>query len=108
MKEIYGFLNKKRHKALHKAVRAMDNKTPTLHNKVILLENFMIMYGIYNAETLEQPINTVYHIHNTTSSNAKLFAGEQSSLTLRSLHANTQGIQHYSINVLLYLRTVKD
>ena len=27
------------------------------------------MYGIYNAETLEQLINTVHHIHNTASSN---------------------------------------
>ena len=36
------------------------------------------------------------------------FAGQQSSLTLRSLHATTLGLQHYSINSLLYLRTVQD
>ena len=68
----------------------------------------MLIYGIYNAETLEQLINTVHHIHNATSSNGKLFAGLQSSLTPRSLYANVQGIQHYSINSLLYLRTVQD
>ena len=56
------------------------------------------MYGIYNTETLEQLINTVHGIHNTTSSNEKLFAGQEGSLTLRSLYANTQGIQYYSIN----------
>ena len=66
------------------------------------------MYDIYNAETLEQLINTVHLIHNTTSSNEKLFAGQQSSLTFRSLYSNAQGIQHYSINSLLYLRTVLD
>ena len=66
------------------------------------------MYGIYNAETLEKPINTVPNIHNTTSSLERLFAGQQSSLTLRSLYANSLGLHHYSINLLLYLRTVQD
>ena len=66
------------------------------------------MYGIYNAETLEKLINTVHHIHNTTSSQKKLFAGKQSSLTLKSLYANAPGLQHNSINALLYLRTVQE
>ena len=66
------------------------------------------MYGVYNVETLEKLINTVHHIHNTTFWHERLFAGEQSSLTLRSLYANALGLHHYSINSLLYLRTVKD
>ena len=64
----------------------------------------MFMYDT----TLKQLINTLHHIHNTTSSNEKLFAGQQSSLTLKSLYANALGIQHYSINSLLYLRPVQD
>ena len=68
----------------------------------------MLMYGIYNAETLGKLTNTVHHIHNTTSSHERLFSGQQSSLTLRSLYANALGLQHYSINSLLYLRTVQD
>ena len=86
----------------------MDSKTTIQHNKLIQLENPMLMYGIYKAETLEQLVNTVHCIHNTTSSNEKLFAGQQSSLTLKSLYVNTLGIQHYSINSLFYLRTVQD
>ena len=39
------------------------------------LENSMLMYGIYNVETLEKLINTVHNIHNTTSSHGRLFAG---------------------------------
>ena len=66
------------------------------------------MYDIYNAETLEKLINTVHHIHNTTSSHERLFAGQQTSLTLSSLYANSSGLHHYSINSLLYLRTVQD
>ena len=86
----------------------MDSKTTIQCNKLMQLENSMLMYGVYNAETLEKHINTVHQIHNTTSSHEKLFAGQQSSLTLRSLYANALGLQHYSINSLLYLRTVQD
>ena len=66
------------------------------------------MYGVYNAETLEKLISIVHHIHNTSSSHERLFAGQQSSLTLRSLYANALGLKHYSINSLLYLRTAQD
>ena len=52
----------------------MDSKASIQWNKLMQLENSMVMYGIYNAETLEELINTVHHIHNTTSSNEKLFA----------------------------------
>ena len=93
---------------LHKAVRAMDSKSTIQHNKLMQLENSMLMYGVYNAETLEKLINTVYHIHNTTSSHERLFAGQQISLTLRLPYANSLGLHHYSINSLLYLRTVQD
>ena len=72
------------------------------------LENSMLMYGIYNAEILEKLISTVHNIHNTTSSHERLFAGQQSSLTLRLLYANALGLQHHSINSLLYLRTLQD
>ena len=86
----------------------MDSKTTIQCNKLIQLENSMLMYDVYNAETLEKLINTVHHKHNTTSSHERLFAGQQRSLTLRSLNAITLGLQHYSINSLLYLRTVQD
>ena len=68
----------------------------------------MLMYGICNAEMLEKLINTVHNIHNTTSLHERLFAGHQSCLMLRSLYANSLGLHHYSINLLLYLRTVQD
>ena len=46
----------------------MDSKTTIQCTKLIQLENSILMYGIYNVETLEKLINTVHHIHNTTSS----------------------------------------
>ena len=72
---ISSFLHNKRNKALHKAVKAMDSETTIQCNKLIQLEHSMLIYGIYNAETLKKLINTTHHIHNTTSSHEKLFAG---------------------------------
>ena len=67
----------------------MHSKATIQHNRLMQLENAMLMYGIYNAETLEKVINTMHNIHNTTSSHERVFAGQQSSLTLRSLYANS-------------------
>ena len=80
----------------------MDSRATIQHNKLLQLENSMLMCGIYKL------ISTVHHIDNTTFLHEKLFAGQQSSLTLRSLYANALGLQHYSINSSLYLRTVQD
>ena len=86
----------------------MDSNTTTQYNKLMQLENSMLMYVMYNAETLETLIDMVHQIHNTTSSHKRLFVGQQSSLTLRSLYTNALGLQHYSISSLVYLKTVQD
>ena len=105
---ISSFLHHNQNKTLYKAVKAMDSKTNIQHNKLIQLENSILMYGVYNAKTLEKFIDTAHQIHNTTSSHERFFSGQQSSLTLRSLYANILGLQHNSINSLLYLGTVQD
>ena len=104
---VSSFLHHRRNKALHMAIRAMENKVNIQHNKLIQLDNSMYMYAVYNLETLEKLINTVHNIHNTTSSHERLFARLQSSLTLKSLYAHSLGLHHYSINSLLYLRTIQ-
>ena len=86
----------------------MENKATIQHNKLMQLENSMLMYGIYNVEILEKLINTVHNIHNMTSSHERLFVDQQRSLTLKSLYAHSLGLHHYSINSLLYLRTIQD
>ena len=105
---ISRFLHHKRNTALHKAIKAMDSKATIQCNKLMQLENSMLIYGVYNAKMLEKLINTVHNIHNTTSSHERLFPGQQSSLTLKSLYAHSLGLHYYSINSLLYLRTIHD
>ena len=105
---ISTFLPHKQNKALHEVVKDMDIKANIQHNKLIQLENSMLMYCIYNVETLEKLINTVHNIHNMTSSHERLFVGQHSSITLTSLYTHSLGLHHYSINSLLYLGTIQD
>ena len=86
----------------------MDSRTTIHQNKLMHLEDSMVMYGIYNAETLEKLINTVHHMQKFTSQNEKLFSGQLVTVIIQPIYANLQGIQHYSINSLLYLRTIKE
>ena len=50
---ISSFLQNKRNKALHQAINTMDTKADIQWNKLMHLENSMLMYSVYNAETLE-------------------------------------------------------
>ena len=77
-------------------------------NKLLKLDNTMLMYGIYNAETLEKLINTVQEIHNVTSSHERLFAGEHNPALFRLLYTNALGMQQYAFDSLLFLRVVQD
>ena len=86
----------------------MDSKANIQYNKLMQLENSMLMYGVNNAETLEKLINTVHSIYNTTFSHERLFAGHHSPSTFRTLYVHSLGLHHYSINSLLYLRTIQD
>ena len=43
------------------------------------LENTLVMYGIYNAETLEKLVKTVHVLHIRQSSYKSLFVGKTSA-----------------------------
>ena len=62
---ISSFLQRKYEDILQKAMIAMINEADFQCNKLLKLDNPMLMYGIYNAEKL---INRVQEIHNITSS----------------------------------------
>ena len=55
------------------------------------LENSVVMYGIYCAETLENLINTVHSMCNSTAEIERLFAGELYTAYMWYINApNTQ------------------
>ena len=69
-------------------------------------EDSMVMYGIYNSDTLEKLIDTVHKMHNTTTWNENLFASKINHWFQRYL--SQDGVGHYTINYLLYLRTLRE
>ena len=105
---ISSFLQRKHENALQKPVNAMSNQADIQCNKLMKLDNTMLIYGIYNAETLEKLINTVEEIHNVTSSHETLFAGDHNPMLFRLLYTDALGIQQYAINSLLFLRVIQD
>ena len=86
----------------------MNDQIDIQHNKLMKLDDTMLMYGIYNVETLEKLINTVHEIHNATSSHEKLFAGEHNHSLFRMLYTDALGVQQYATNSLLFLRSIQD
>ena len=86
----------------------MSNQASIQHNGLTKLDDTLLIYRIYNAETLEKPINTVQEIHNVTSSHENLFAGEHNPAMFRLLYVNVLGIQQYAFNSLLFLRIIQD
>ena len=86
----------------------MGNEARIQHNKLMKLDDTMLMYGKYNAETLEKLINTVHEIHNVTSSHEKLFGEEHNHTLFRMLYMDVLVIQQYATNSLLFLRIIQD
>ena len=105
---ILSFLQQKCENAFHKAVNAINKPANIQHNKLMKIDKTVLMYGVYNAETLDKLIHTVHEIHNVTSSHEKLFAGEHEHLLFRILYTDSLGMQEYATNSLRFLRTIQD
>ena len=87
----------------------MSISTDTQRKKLMYLENSLAMYRIYNAETLEKLVKMVQVIHSRQSLIEGLFAGKSAAAYESCLQMHGQcSIQHYTINSMLYLHTMKD
>ena len=109
MKVISSFLHHKRHNALQKAVKAMSITMDAQRNTLMHLENSLIMYGVYNVETLSKLVKTTKVLHSQQSLVEQLFAGQQVvPYQIYSKMQDAPGVQHYITNSLLYLCTIKE
>ena len=84
----------------------MDKKTNIQCNKVHHLEDTMIMYGVYNSDTLKDLIDTVHRMQNFTTWNEKTFAGRLHDWM--ELYSHNEGVHHYAINSVLFLTMVRE
>ena len=66
----------------------------------------MVIYGVYNSDTLEDLIDTVHKLHNRTTWNEKLFSGQMDNWY--NYYSSSTGVQHYAINSLLFLTTIRE
>ena len=103
---ISSFLHHKRHKALHKAVAVMGKTTNIQCNIIHHLKDTMIMYGVYNSDTLTDLIDTVHRMQNFTTWNEKTFAGKLHDWM--ELYAQDEDMHNYAINFVLFLTTVRE
>ena len=103
---ISSFLHHKRHKALHKAMAVMNKKTNVQCNRIHHLEDTMIIYGVYNSDTLIDLIDTVQRMQNFTTWNEKTFAGKLHDWM--EIYSQDKGMCNYAINSVLFLTTVRE
>ena len=61
---ISSFLQHTREKALQQAMHTMNKRVNIERNRVFHLEDSMIVYGIYNVDTLEKLIQMVHKMNN--------------------------------------------
>ena len=66
----------------------------------------MVMYGMHNSDTLEDLIDMVHKLHIRTTWNVKLFSGQITNWY--NYYSSSSGVQHYVINSLLFLTTVRE
>ena len=84
----------------------MERKADVQHNKIFHLEDTMIIYDIYNSDTLAQLIETVHRMHNTTFWHERTFVGIINQWFELYLHCN--GVGHYATNSVLFLTTIRE
>ena len=103
---ISSFLHHKRHKALHKAVAVLNKKTDLQCNRIHHLEDIMIMYCVYNSDTLTDLTDTVHRMQNFTTWNEKTFTGKLHDWM--EIYSQEEGMCNYAINSVLFLTTVRE
>ena len=66
----------------------------------------MIMYGVYNVDTLEKLIQMVHKMNNRSVWYEKLYVGQVNNWFDK--YSAGQDISYYAIHSLLYLRTIQE
>ena len=84
----------------------MNKKTDIKHNRIHHLEDTMIMYGVYNSDTLTDLIDTVHRMQNFTTWNEKTFAGKLHDWM--ELYSQDEGMHNHAINSVLFLTMIQE
>ena len=66
----------------------------------------MIMYGVYNSDTLTALVNTVQILQNATTWNERTFAGNLTQMY--QFYLNEEGAHNFAISSILFLTTMRE
>ena len=66
----------------------------------------MIMYDVYNSDTLKDLIDTVHRMQNFTTWNDKPLTGKLHDWM--EIYSRDEGMHNYAINSILFLTTVQE
>ena len=66
----------------------------------------MIMYGVYNVDTLEKLIQMVHKMNTKSVWFERLYAGHVNKCF--EMYSSSQGANYYAIHSLLYLKTIQE
>ena len=72
---ISSYLQHKQQKELQQAMHTMNKRINIERNRVFHLEDSMIIYGVYNVDTLEKLIQMVHKMNNRSVWYERLYAG---------------------------------
>ena len=75
-------------------------------NKVFHLKDSMIMYSVYNVDTVEKLIQMVHKMNTKSVWFERLYAGHANKWF--EMYTSSQGANYYAIHSLLYLRTIQE
>ena len=84
----------------------IEKKTDLQKNQIHHLEDTMIMYGIYNSDTLTALIRTVQNMQNIATWKEKTFAGKLTQLN--QYYLNEEGAHTFMMNSIQFLTTVRE
>ena len=85
-------------------MKVMERRTNLQCKQIHHLEDTMIMYGVYNSDTLTELIDTIHQMHNATTWKEKIFAGKINEWI--ELYFHEEGVHHYTISSILYLTMI--
>ena len=103
---ISSYLQHKSEKALQQAMHTMNKKASIEQNRVFHLEDSLIMYGVYNEDTLEKLIQMVHKMNTRSVWLERLYAGHVNKLF--EMYSSSQGANYYTTHSLLYLRAIQE
>ena len=103
---ISSFLWYKQEKALQQAMHTMNKRVNIEWNRVFHLEDSMIMYGVYNVDTLEKLLQMVHKMNTRSVWFEELYAEHVNKWF--EMYSSSQGANYYAIHSLLYLRMIQE